>query len=222
MDLSADCGEGFDDAGMLAVVTSANVACGGHVGTPESLAPVVALAAHRTVAVGAQVSYVDREGFGRRPVAVDADTLRAQLLWQVGGLASLCRAVGSEVRYLRPHGALYHAALAGGDHGDTVAGVAGILGVPLLLMPGGRRGDVAEGFADRAYDETADGPRLRPRDEPGAVLTDPAAAGAQAVRLAEAGLRSLCVHGDSPGAVETARAVRTALERAGWTLRAFA
>lgn len=223
VDLNADCGEGDDDAGLLAVVTSANVSCGAHAGTPASLATTVREAVRRGVTVGAQPSYEDRAGFGRRPVEVDPADLHAQLHGQVTGLDALCRDAGTRVRYLKPHGALYHATLAGGPHAEVVAGLARDLGLPLLLMPGGPLPpDIGEGFADRGYDETPAGPRLRPRGSPGAVLTDPAAAAAQAVRLAGAGFRSLCVHGDSPGAVETATAVRAALQAAGWTLRAFA
>jgi len=215
VDLNADCGEGDDDSGLLAVVTSANVACGGHAGDPADIAGVVALAAERGVAVGAQVSYCDRAGFGRRELAVEPHVLRAQLLVQAGGLDALCRAAGTRVRYVKPHGALYHRVLAGGPQGDAVRDVARVLGLPLLLMCGG---DVREGFADRAYD----GDALRPRSAPGAVLHDPAAAAAQAVRLARSGVRSVCVHGDSPGAVGIAAAVRRALEGDGWTLAPFA
>jgi UPF0271 protein len=218
VDLNVDCGEGFDDRALLAVVSSANVACGGHAGDPESLAPVVAFAAGRGIAVGAQVSYVDRERFGRRALEVDPELLRAQLLWQAGALDGLCRGEGTHVRYLKPHGALYHRTLTGGAQADVVASVAEALGVPLLLMPGSPYPAVSEGFADRAYD----GDRLRPRDRPGAVHEDPEQAAAQAVSLARAGIRSICVHGDSPGAVETATAVRDALEADGWTVAPFA
>jgi UPF0271 protein len=218
VDLNADCGEGFDDDGLLRVVTSANVACGAHAGTPATLARVVATAAQRGVAVGAQVSYDDREGFGRRVTEVEGETLRAQVLWQVGGLDGLCRSVGAQVRYVKPHGALYHRVLSRGPQGDAVAAAATSLGLPLLLMPGSAYPAVAEGFADRAYD----GDRLRPRTELGAVLDDPDEAARQAVALARHGTRSVCVHGDSPGAVETLRAVRAALEADGWTIAPFA
>jgi len=218
VDLNADCGEGDDDAGLLAVVTSANVACGGHAGTPATLAPVVALAAERGVTVGAQVSFADREGFGRLPLPTPPGQLRAEVLAQVELLDGLCREVGSRVRYVKPHGALYHVVLAGGPQADAVVEVADRFGLPLLLMPGSGREAVPEGFADRAYD----GCLLRPRDQPTAVLTAPADAAAQAVRLAAAGMRSICVHGDTPGAVAMAVAVRRGLEEAGWTLAAFA
>lgn len=218
VDLNADCGEGFDDAGLLAVVSSANVACGGHAGDAESLRPVVALAAERGVAVGAQVSYVDREGFGRRPLEVDPAVLRAQVLWQAGALDALCRGAGTRVRYVKPHGALYHRVLTEDAQADAVIDAVRLLDLPLLLMPGSRYAAVAEGFADRAYD----GDRLRPRDQPGAVHDQPGLAAAQAVSLARAGIRSICVHGDSPGAVETASAVRAALEADGWTVAPFA
>jgi UPF0271 protein len=222
VDLNADCGEGDDDAGLLAVVTSANVACGGHAGDPGSLRETIRLAVAHGVAIGAQVSYEDREGFGRRDLDVDPDLLRAQILWQAGGLDALCRDVGTRVRYVKPHGALYHRVLAGGPRAQAVVTAVRTLGLPLLLMPGASWDvggpTIPEGFADRAYDNG----KLRSRDEPGAVLSDPGDAAAQAVSLAQEGMRSLCVHGDSPGAVRLAQAVRAGLTEAGWTVAAFA
>jgi UPF0271 protein len=218
VDLNVDCGEGFDDAALLKVVSSANVACGGHAGDPELLAPVVAWAAERGVAVGAQVSYVDREGFGRRALDIDPVLLRAQVLWQAGALDALCRGAGTRVRYVKPHGALYHRVLTGDEQAEAVVEAVRTLDLPLLLMPGSRYDAVSEGFADRAYD----GARLRPRDQPGAVHADPALAAAQAVSLARAGIRSICVHGDAPGAVAVATEVRAALEADGWTVAPFA
>jgi UPF0271 protein len=222
VDLNADCGEGDDDAGLLAVVTSANVACGGHAGDPDSLRQTVRLAAAHGVTVGAQVSYVDREGFGRRDLEVEPELLRAQILWQAGALDGLCRDVGIRVRYVKPHGALYHRVLAGGPRAEAVVAAVRTLGLPLLLMPGADweipLPTVPEGFADRVYDNG----RLRSRTLPGALLSDPGDAAAQAVSLASRGMRSLCVHGDSPDAVTLARAVRAGLIDAGWTVEAFA
>jgi UPF0271 protein len=122
------------------------------------------------------------------------------------------------VRYLKPHGALYHRVLTGDAQAAAVADAARALGLPLLLMPGSPFEAVPEGFADRTYD----GARLRPRDRQGAVLDDPATAAEQALVLARRGLRSICVHGDSPGALEIAAAVRAALEADGWTVAPFA
>jgi UPF0271 protein len=224
VDLNADLGEEVtDDAGLLAVVTSANVACGYHAGSDAIMRAVCAEAARLGVVVGAQVSYDDRENFGRVPLDVAADVLREQVADQVGTLDAIARAEGVAVRYVKPHGALYHrviddeeqarAVLAGS--GDLpVMGMAGALVLDLARAAG--RVVVHEGFPDRGYD--ADG-RLLPRDRPGAVLTGADRIAARAVELA-AEVDSLCVHGDTPGAVAHARAVRAALEAAGWSVRA--
>jgi UPF0271 protein len=222
IDLNADLGEEItDDAGLLAVVTSANVACGYHAGTPAVMRAVCAGAVRRGVAVGAQVSYHDRAGFGRVEHDVAIGTLREQVADQVGTLDEIARAEGTRVVYLKPHGALYHrvardpeqarAVLAGS--GDLP--VLGMLGSVLLdLARAAGRRVVHEGFPDRGY--TAEG-GLLPRDEPGAVLEDSEEIARRAVELA-ASVGSLCVHGDTPGAVAHARAVRAALEASGHVL----
>ncbi len=222
LDLNADLGEEVtDDEALLAIVTSANVACGYHAGSPDVMRAVCAGAARLGVSVGAQVSYDDRENFGRVARDVAGDLLREQVADQVGLLDAIAREEGTRVRYLKPHGALYHRAIVDAEQAAAVLAGSGTL--PVLGMPGelctqaaaaGRR-VVREGFPDRGY--RADG-RLVPRSEPGAVLQDAAAIAAAAVRLAP-GVESLCVHGDHPGAVEHARDVRRALEAAGWTLR---
>jgi UPF0271 protein len=222
VDLNADLGEEVtDDEALLDVVTSANVACGYHAGTPAIMRAVCAGAARRGVSVGAQVSYDDREHFGRVARDVAPDVLREQVADQVGSLTEIALAEGTTVRYLKPHGALYHRVID--DPEQAAAVLAGSGTLPVLGMPGelcaraadaGRR-VVLEGFPDRAYG--ADG-RLVPRSEPGAVLEDADEIAAAAVRLAPA-VGSLCVHGDHPGAVAHARDVRRALEAAGWTLR---
>jgi UPF0271 protein len=220
VDLNADLGEGFgvwrltDDDALLDVVTSANVACGFHAGDPYGLRRVVASAAARGVAVGAQVSYRDLVGFGRRFLDVAPDELEAEVVYQVGALDALCQVEGTRVRYVKPHGALYHACLTHPAQGEAVRRAAAALGLPLLH--GWLEGAVREGFVDRGYRE--DG-TLAPRGEPGDLL-DPDAAVRQAVRLASS-VDSLCVHGDTPGAVALARAVRTALEEAGVALAPF-
>jgi UPF0271 protein len=230
IDLNADLGEGVgDDAGLLELVTSANVACGFHAGDPLTMRRVAAVAAERGVAIGAHVSYHDREGFGRRPVAVAPDELAAQVLYQLGALEACCRAAGTRVRYVKPHGALYNTAARDPQTAAAVVdGVRAFGGLAVLALPGcelARRaeaaglGAVAEGFADRAY--APDG-SLVPRDTPGAVLEDEGAIAAQAVELAGGAVRSICVHGDSPGAVAAARRVRAALEHAGIAVEAFA
>ena len=249
MDLNSDLGEGYgrwalgDDAAMLEVVTSANIACGFHAGDPATIDRTVRTAVERGVAVGAQVSYPDLVGFGRREIDVPPDELTADVLYQLGALEAFAKAAGSRVRYVKPHGALYNRIAR--DPVQAAAVVEAIRryvpALPLLTLPGsvameaaGEAGipSVAEGFADRAY--TAEG-RLVSRREPGAVLHDPEQVAARAVvmatehRVEAAGgeqvaveVRSLCVHGDTPGAVDLARAVRTALEHAGVTLEAFA
>ena len=180
---------------------------------------VCATAAARGVSVGAQVSYADRENFGRVRLDVPAPVLREQVADQVGMLSAIDSSEGVSVRYLTPHGALYHRVRD--DEEQAAAVLAGSPGLPVLGMPGvmltmaaaAGREVVLEGFPDRAYD----GDRLRPRTQPGAVLTDDEAIVAQALALAGS-VRSLCLHGDTPGAVAHARAVRTALEGAGWRL----
>jgi UPF0271 protein len=235
IDLNADLGEGFgrwtltDDAGLLDVVTSANVACGFHAGDPATMRRVAALAAARGVAVGAHVGYRDLAGFGRRAIAVAPAELAAEVLYQLGALDACCRAAGTRVRYVKPHGALYTAA---GRDADTAAaiieGVRAFDDLPVLCLPGSELARsaesaglpaVAEGFADRAY--AADG-TLMPRGRPGAVLEDGSAIARQVVELAGGAVRSICVHGDSPSAVAAARGARAALEGAGVAVEAFA
>ena len=219
IDLNADVGEGFDDAGLLEYVTSVNIACGAHAGTTESIAKVVEMAAERNAGIGAHVSFVDRENFGRTALDTPPLELRDQVLWQASALDGLCKGVGTRVRYIKPHGALYHAVMSGGEQGEAVLEAAQLLEMPLLLMPRSPWASFGEGFAERAYD----GDSLRSRDKPGALIHDPAEAAAQAVALAaQPTLHSICVHGDSPGAVEIAAMVRRRLERAGFTLRPFA
>lgn len=236
VDLNADLGEGVtDDDGLLAVVTSANVACGYHAGDAATMRRVCAEAARRGVSVGAQVSYDDRAGFGRVELDVTAAVLREQVADQVGTLASIGAAEGVAVRYLKPHGALYHRCARDPEQAGAVldgAVLAGAGGLPVLAMPGsvllalaaaaGRR-TLVEGFPDRGY--TADGGGLLPRTEPGAVLQDADLVARRAVALATGAgpapvpVDSVCVHGDTPGAVAHARAVRRALEAAGLRLR---
>lgn len=219
IDLNADLGEEVtDDAGLLAVVSSANVACGFHAGTPDTMRAVCAEAVRRGVTVGAQVSYDDRAHFGRVALDVPYAVLRDQVASQVATLSAIAVAAGGGVAYLKPHGALYHRVAV--DEVQAAAVLDGSGELPVMGMPGSlllalareRGRDVRlEGFPDRGC--TDDG-RLVPRDRPGAVLTDPDQVAARAVELAPR-VDSVCVHGDSPGAVATARAVRRALEAAG-------
>jgi UPF0271 protein len=248
IDLNSDLGEGFgvwvlgDDEALLDVVTSANVACGFHAGDPSTMRRVCALAAERGVSVGAQVSYRDLAGFGRRFIDVDPGELADEVLYQVGALDACARAAGTAVAYVKPHGALYNAAV----HHDAqaravVEGVRAFGELPVLGLPGSRLlaateaaglRAVPEAFADRGY--TPEG-TLVSRREPNALLTDTAAVVDRALRLAEHGelvavdgtvlktaAASLCLHGDTPGAVAHARAVRDALTSAGVEIRPFA
>jgi UPF0271 protein len=224
VDLNADLGEEVtDDAGLLRVVTSANVACGFHAGTPDIMRSVCADAARRGVAVGAQVSYRDRKNFGRVAHDVPTDVLREQVAEQTGLLSAIAESEGARVRYVKPHGALYHRVTD--DEEQAGAVLAGSADLAVLGFPGSRLLELAaaagraayeEGFPDRGY---ADG-RLIDRGRPGALLEDSEAIAAQAVRLARA-VSSLCVHGDSPGAVAHASAVRRALEEAGYRVAPF-
>jgi UPF0271 protein len=249
VDLNADLGEGFgvwrlgDDDALLGVVTSANVACGFHAGDPSTMRRVCTRAVDAGVAIGAQVSYRDLAGFGRRFLDVEPAELADDVLYQLAALDGVARAGGGRVRYVKPHGALYNAVVT--HEAQAAAVVAAVRdydpSLPVLGLPGsaflavaaaaGLR-TVPEGFADRGY--TPDG-TLVPRREPGALVDDPAAVAARAVRMAVEGVveavdgtvvqvavESVCVHGDTAGAVALARAVRTALTDAGLGLRPFA
>ena len=228
IDLNADLGEGVtDDLGLLAVVTSANVACGYHAGDEVIMREVCAEAAVRGVVVGAQVSYDDRENFGRRHLDVAFETLREQVAHQVGLLAEIAVACGTRVAYVKPHGALYNRVVHDEEQAQAVIDGSGdlpLLGLPgsVLLAVASARGRVvhAEGFPDRAY--TPEG-RLVPRDQPGAVHHEPSVIAARALEMARSGeVASVCVHGDSPAAVRSAAEVRRTLETAGLRLRSFA
>ncbi|GGP39185.1 LamB/YcsF family protein [Saccharothrix coeruleofusca] len=248
MDLNADVGEGFgrweltDDAALLDVVTSANVACGFHAGDPATMLRACELAAARGVAVGAHVGYRDLVGFGRRFVDVDPAALTADVLYQIGALDAFARAAGTRVAYVKPHGALYNALVRHEAQADAVVDAVRAYDptLPVLGLPGAvwlKRAEVAglpvrfEGFADRAYEPTG---ALVDRRRPGAVLHDPGEIAARCVEMATEGhvravdgrvlrlrVDSLCVHGDTPGAVAIARAVRRALTEAGVALRPF-
>ncbi|MBK7722038.1 MAG: LamB/YcsF family protein [Austwickia sp.] len=248
VDLNADLGESFgtwrlgDDAAMLDIVTSANVACGFHAGDPLTLEETCTQAAARGVRIGAQVGYRDLAGFGRRFIDATPRELTADVLYQLGALDGMCRAAGTSVSYLKPHGALYNTVV---HHQEQAAAVVEAVlryddRLPVLGLPGSvflstaeRAGltVVREAFADRGY--TPQG-TLVSRREPGALLHDPQEVAARMVRLVTEGVltavdgsdvpvqaESICTHGDSPGAVEMARAVRAALTAAGVDILAF-
>lgn len=249
LDLNADLGEGFgawtagDDDALLGVITSANVACGFSAGDPSIMRRVCERAVERGVAIGAQVGYRDLVGFGRRRMDIAPDVLSADILYQLGALSAFAVAAGDRVRYLKPHGALYNT--AGHDPVQAGAIVAAVLAwpeqLPVLTLPGSELARqataaglpcVAEAFADRCY--RPDG-SLLPRSEPGAVIEDIATIVARTAQLASTGVlptvgghtlsveaRSVCVHGDTPGAVAIARAVRAGLDDAGVEVTRFA
>jgi UPF0271 protein len=227
IDLNADLGEGItDDEGLLAVVTSANLACGFHAGDEQTMRLVCESAAVRGVVVGAQVSYADRENFGRRHMDVSADRLTGWVEDQVGRLREIAAAAGIEVAYVKPHGALYNRVVDDEEQALAVlqgSGTLPVLGLPrsaiVRLAEGHGRATVREGFPDRGYTDEG---RLVPRDQPGALVRGPEAVAANALAMAASrAVESLCVHGDSPGAVAVARAVRAALSEAGHDVRAW-
>ncbi len=253
IDLNADLGEGFgrwtltDDEALLESVTSANVACGFHGGDPVTMRRVCAMAAERDVAIGAQVSYRDLAGFGRRAMDVPAHELAAEVAYQIGALDIFAAAAGPGVAYVKPHGALYNRVVY--DHRQAAAVVDGILlacdalerDLPVLGLPGSVIHDaaqeaglptVSEAFADRAY--LPEG-TLVPRSENRALVTHPDEVVARSVAIATGQpvtahdgsdlllrARSLCVHGDTPGAAALAAKVRAALEAANVDVSRFA
>jgi UPF0271 protein len=248
VDLNCDLGEGFgiwtlgDDDALLDIISSANVACGFHAGDPNILRRVCEAAVSRDVAIGAQVSYRDLAGFGRRSMDVDATSLTNDVIYQIAALDGFARVAGSRVRYVKVHGALNNRTVHA-EH-QAAAVVAAVVAydpaLPLLGLPGAllRQAEqaglsvVTEAFADRGYTAHAN---LVPRSQPGALLHDPAEVARRMVRMVMTGrlqsidgievavsARSVCIHGDSPGAVEMMEAVRKALTEAGVEIRAFA
>jgi UPF0271 protein len=249
VDLNSDLGEGFgiwtlgDDDALLDVITSANIACGFHAGDPNIMRRVCDTAVSRGVSIGAQVSYHDLAGFGRRSIDVDQASLINDVIYQIAALDGFARVAGSRVRYVKPHGALYNRTVHDEDQAAAVvaAVVAYDLRLPVLGLPGSallRHAEqsglrtVTEAFADRGYTAQA---TLVPRSQPGALLDDPAIVAQRMVDMLITGrmrsvdgveivvsARSICVHGDSPGAVAMAVAVRKALAEAGVEIQAFA
>ncbi|WP_221585310.1 LamB/YcsF family protein [Microbacterium sp. G2-8] len=249
IDLNSDVGESFgawtlgDDAAMFRHVTSANIACGFHAGDPSGIAATARDAAAAGAAIGAHVAYRDLAGFGRRFLDCSEAELADDVLYQLGALQAMVRRAGGEIRYVKPHGALYNAIVTHEAHARAVVDAVQAFdpSLPLLLLPGSvaldiaeRRGTrgVREAFADRAY--TADG-RLVSRREEGAVIHDVDLVVRRMVRFATDGVlesrdgtvipvaaESICLHGDTPGAVAMAAAVRAGLEDAGVEIASFA
>ena len=244
IDLNADVGEECgDDAALIPLLTSANVSCGVHAGDIEVMRRTVAICRQHEVTVGAHVSYPDREHFGRRDMTLPAPELTRVVLEQLRTLSDITAEAGTPMRYLKAHGALYNRMADDAAVADAVLAAIQIFDPKLLLLtlPASAAmararaagiGAVGEAFADRGY---RDDGRLQPRDKEGALVTDAKRVAARALRLAQEGIiesvggkpvtieaRSLCVHGDTPGAVMLAGAVRSALQQAGVELRAFA
>lgn len=249
VDLNSDLGESFgpwvmgNDAAMLDIVSSANVACGGHAGDPEVMYATLRLAAERGVVVGAHPGYADREGFGRRVIPMAPAEIGRMVAAQVGALQGVAALAGVTVRYVKAHGALANLAAERAEVAAAVAGAVAALPGRLMLLAisgtelevQGRKAGldvVSEVFADRAYQANG---QLVPRSQAGAVLHDPDAAAERMLRFLETGripvlgggevalaAGSICVHGDNPAAVEMARALRARLEGAGVSLRPFA
>lgn len=249
MDLNSDMGESFgawtmgDDAAMLEVVTSANIACGFHAGDPAGMLDTLRAAAARGVTVGAHVGYRDLAGFGRRAMDIPAPDLTADVIYQIGALDGLARAAGTRVAYVKPHGALYNTIAQGGAQAEAVIAaihacdaslpLMALAGAPLIAQARAAGLTVVpEAFADRGY--RADG-QLVSRRDPGAVLHDPELIARRMLRLARDGVieaqdgtlvpieaQSICVHGDSPGAVRIARHLRAVFEAEGVALAPFA
>ncbi|NYI08227.1 LamB/YcsF family protein [Allostreptomyces psammosilenae] len=248
IDLNCDLGEGFgiwrlgEDEALLPLITSANVACGFHAGDPSTMRRVCDLAAEHGVAIGAQVAYRDLAGFGRRFIDVDPAELTNDVLYQIAALDGFARGAGTRVSYVKPHGGLYNALVT---HAAQAAAVVEAVRrydptLPVLGLPGSQilrqaadagLTPIVEAFADRAYTDQG---ALVPRRQPGAVLEDRATVVDRSVRLAKDGVvesvdgnlvaitpRSLCVHGDTPGAVAIAGGIREALLSAGVTIAPF-
>ena len=244
VDLVADLGEGFgtysmgDDAALLEVVSSANIACGFHAGDPDIMNATVAECVRRGVSIGAHPSFPDLRGFGRRAMDLTADEVRNDVLYQFGALAAFAGYHGAAVVHLAPHGRLGNLVATRSDYARAVADAAARINPDLIVLAqDGELADAAKarqlpvgivGIADRAYQ--ADG-TLVPRSQPGAVIHDPSAIVDRTVRMVCEGViqtvagtdlpitaDTILLHGDTPGAVQLARQVRGELERAGVTI----
>ena len=249
VDMNADCGESFgpwrmgDDAGILDVVTSANIACGGHAGDPGTMMETLRLAKERGCGVGAHPGYEDKPGFGRRVISMKPDEVERMVAYQTGAMLGMAALAGVEVGHVKPHGALNNVACTDRALADAIARAIKAVDPSLVLLAvactelerAGRDAGLAtaaEVFADRTYQPDA---TLTPRSQPNAVLHDADEAARRVVRMVETGaihaedgtaietdIHSICVHGDEPSAVAVARRVREALEEKGVTIAPFA
>ncbi len=242
IDLNSDLGEGYgpwvlgDDAAMLDLVTSANIACGGHAGDPETMFQTLQLASARGVSVGAHPGYADREGFGRRVIPMTPAAIARLIAAQTGALQGMAALAGCRVAYVKPHGALGNLAAAEPEVAAAIAAAVRALPGDLAILAisgtaleaAARSADVevfSEIFADRGYLPDS---QLMPRNLPGAVLHDADAAAERLIRFLDSGempvagggavrlaAQSICIHGDTPGAVSMARRIRERLAAAG-------
>ncbi|WP_291011934.1 5-oxoprolinase subunit PxpA [Hydrogenophaga sp.] len=245
INLNADLGESFgawtmgEDVALLQVVGTANIACGFHAGDPLVMRTTVRTALAAGVSLGAHPAYPDLQGFGRRPMKMAPAELEAAIIYQIGALAAMAAAEGGRLTHVKPHGALNNQACEDAALADTVARAVRAIDRELILLAparsemitAGQRAGLAvaaEIFADRAYNDSAN---LVPRSQPGAVIHDPDEVVAHVMRMLDSGcivaqsgkrlpthFHSICVHGDTPGAVTNARRLRGAIETAGWTL----
>lgn len=249
IDLNCDLGEGFgdwkmgDDAAMLGVVSTVNVACGFHAGDPQIMADTFAAAKKAGVAIGAHPSYPDLQGFGRRPIPYSPKEIEQLVAYQLGAAMGIAALAGHRITHVKPHGSLGNRATEDAGAADAIVRATKSVDSSLAILAiagteierAAERGNmkaVREIFADRAYTTAGN---LVPRSQPGAVIHDAKAASERVIAMLQAGaiiavdgtkvpvgIDSICVHGDTPGAVAMAKAVRQALIGAGYTLRAFA
>ncbi len=249
IDLNCDAGESFgpwkmgDDAAMFALVSSVNIACGGHAGDAQTMSDSLSLAAQYGLGIGAHPSFEDKLNFGRRVLPMNAQEIERMVAYQVGGLAAIAATQGQALNHVKAHGALANLAAVECEVADAIARATRAVDVDLTLLAiagtqlqaaGERAGlyTVAEGFADRSYDKHG---QLTPRSQPGAVIHDAQQAAENSLAMAQGrGLpcidgsfiacevQSICVHGDTTGAVEIARQCRAVLEAAGFQIRPFA
>ena len=221
IDLNADLGEGAGhDAELMRLITSANICCGAHAGGPEEMRATVELARREGVVIGAHPGYADRANFGRAEQELAPHAVKSLCFQQIAALVM----AGAEVRYLKPHGALYHRAMRDEGTAWGVGQAAEGFSIPCVGLPGSQlekacEAFVPEGFADRRY--RSDG-ALVPRGEPDAMIADVNEALEQVEWLIGGGVRTICIHGDNPAALEFASAIRSALLARGHELRAFA
>lgn len=244
IDLNADLGEGVgDDAAMLTIVSSANIACGAHAGSPDLMLATLTTAKANGVTAGAHPGYADRTNFGRNVVPMSAAEIEYLVAWQIGAALGVAALAGHRIAYVKTHGALYNLAAVDADVAAAIArGVKGVDPNLTLLCPALSQAEragqaaglrtAAEVFADRAYRPNG---TLVPRSEPGAVIHDPDQVVARTLDMLDTGrirtsdngllplrMDSICLHGDTPGAVQIARRLRSALEGAGWRIAPFA